>query len=312
MRVPGRSLAGQLAAVLAVALLIAQAINFVLLSQSRDRLRDAKFDVAIERFVGLLEREEVIRRLQQGGERRNPRWMRAVTFTAEPVAATFDVRPRPTERLRARLRERDRLADNALVATQRLGTASDGTSGRRHAVVLSIPLEDGKWLNATQPLPPEAPLRAAPLIFQTVVIYGILMAAVFLLTRRLSQPLSRLTAATRTMMTDTPSAPLVAEGPEDIRALTVAFEEMRGRIQKLFSEKDVMLGAIGHDLRTPLTSLRIRAEGVEDDKRRVAMIATIDEMSLMLEDILALARRGQAAGDREEVDLAHEAALVIE
>ena len=97
-------------------------------------------------------------------------------------------------------------------------------------------------MNATQPLPPEAPLRAAPLIIQTVVIYGILMGAVFLLTRRLSQPLARLTAATQTMMTDAPSPPLVADGPEDIRTLTIAFEEMRGRIQKLFSEKDVMLG----------------------------------------------------------------------
>jgi signal transduction histidine kinase len=73
-----------------------------------------------------------------------------------------------------------------------------------------------------------------------------------------------------------------------------------------------MLGAIGHDLRTPLASLRIRAESVEPAEDRAAMIATIEEMAAMLDDTLALARSGRAVEEVRAVDLAALADTVVE
>ena len=63
------------------------------------------------------------------------------------------------------------------------------------------------------------------------------------------------------------------------------------------------LGAIGHDLRTPLASLRIRAENVEPEEERERMIATIEEMTATLEDILTLARSAVRASSLSATDL---------
>jgi signal transduction histidine kinase len=88
-----------------------------------------------------------------------------------------------------------------------------------------------------------------------------------------------------------------------VRELTRAFNTMRERIVAMLSEKDRMLGAIGHDLRTPLASLRLRVEQVDNDRLRDAMIASIENMAAMLEDILALARTGQPRETPENTDV---------
>ena len=65
-----------------------------------------------------------------------------------------------------------------------------------------------------------------------------------------------------------------------------------------------MLGAVGHDLRTPLASLRVRVEQVDNEPLRDKMAATIAEMAAMLDDILSLARAGQPREQAEATDLA--------
>jgi signal transduction histidine kinase len=77
-------------------------------------------------------------------------------------------------------------------------------------------------------------------------------------------------------------------------------------------EKDRMLGAIGHDLRTPLAALRVRIESVEDDDDRNRMADTIDEMNKTLDDILSLARLGRPSEMATEVDLAALVDAVVE
>jgi signal transduction histidine kinase len=87
---------------------------------------------------------------------------------------------------------------------------------------------------------------------------------------------------------------------------------MNRRVVALLDEKDRMLGAIGHDLRTPLASLRIRAESVEPANERERMIATIDEMNAMLEDILVLARSGRAREAARPMDVTALADALVE
>src|SRR3546814_1333416 len=71
----------------------------------------------------------------------------------------------------------------------------------------------------------------------------------------------------------------------------------------MLADKDRMLGAVGHDLRTPLASLRVRVEQVEDHRLRDKMIASIEELTAMLTDILALARAGSGTEAAEPVAL---------
>jgi signal transduction histidine kinase len=90
------------------------------------------------------------------------------------------------------------------------------------------------------------------------------------------------------------------------------FNDFVGRVLALLDEKDRMLGAIGHDLRTPLASLRIRIESMEPDDEREASIAKIAEINAMLEDILILARSGRAREEARPVDLAALAEALVE
>jgi signal transduction histidine kinase len=80
----------------------------------------------------------------------------------------------------------------------------------------------------------------------------------------------------------------------------------------MLDEKDRMLGAIGHDLRTPLAALRVRIESVEDEQDRARMADTIAEMNRTLDDILSLARLGRPSEPETEVDLAALVDAVVE
>ncbi|WOI53792.1 ATP-binding protein [Parvularcula sp. LCG005] len=305
MRLAPRSLPGQMAAILALALLVSQSLNFGLLLQSRQKLQDASDDVAIGRFVAIVERSNSpsILRERLTSDRRRSRWDDRLTVTTEPLALQYDQRKVTTRRLQAALRDAGMQSENAIVAE---GIYQSRRRDRHSPMlVFSAPLSEQEWLNFSQPLRPEPPLPWAALVGQTLVIYFALLAGVLFFARRMTKSLSRLTdAAQRIMTPDAPPA-LTPEGPDDIRALTTAFEDMRARIRRLFEEKDVMLGAIGHDLRTPLTSLRIRVESVDNDRLREGMIKSVEELSMMLDDILSLARNGHVDGEVERFDVAH-------
>ena len=98
--------------------------------------------------------------------------------------------------------------------------------------------------------------------------------------------------------------PLAENGPLDIRQTTRAFNRMRGRLQRFVQDRTRMLAAISHDLRTPITSLRLRAEFVDDEETRAKILETLDEMQRMTEATLAFAREEAAAEDTRTVDLA--------
>lgn len=141
------------------------------------------------------------------------------------------------------------------------------------------------------------------LITQTLILYGIILLPVLWIGRRISRPLRDLTRAAEHFDPREPGAPIPEQGPLDVSALIAAFNALRLRIGAMLEEKDRMLGAIGHDLRTPLAALRVRIESVEDEQDRLRMADTIAEMNKTLEDILSLARVGRPSEAETDVDL---------
>ena len=121
---------------------------------------------------------------------------------------------------------------------------------------------------------------------------------------KLLKPGMLLTVAVESFRSAETSTAVAESGPGDVRRLIAAFNGMRTRIAALLDEKDRMLGAIGHDLRTPLASLRVRVEGMEDEDERERMVGTIEEMNRTLDDILSLARLGRPNEAATKVDLA--------
>lgn len=137
----------------------------------------------------------------------------------------------------------------------------------------------------------------------SVLTFLALLAAVAWLAARVTRPLQRLTESADRFSGVEPLQPLEPEGPPDMRRAIEAFNGLSQRISDLLGEKDQMLGALGHDLRTPLASMKIRAAGMRPVEERTALFSTVDGMERMIDDILTLARTGRSAEPVTQVDV---------
>ncbi len=332
MRLWPRSLQGQLLLAVAVALLLGQGINAVMLYRAQAERRDgALVNTVAFRLYGAL-REE--------GDRPLPRRMRrpgiealAQTFpgtqeAGPPRLMTGDRRqPAAEETLRDLLANQGIALESVIVI--RRDIARDPAALRRLArrvqqgvggpdpreVIVAAARRDatGPWAVVRVLVPPAQTRSLVGLIFQTALIYALLVGAIALILQRLTRPLAALTRRVEHFaQTRDASAPLAPSGPEDVHRLITAHNALEARIAALLDEKDVMLGAIGHDLKTPLSALRVRIENVEDATERARMAATIEDITRSLDDILSLARVGRPGDPLESVDLTALAAQIVE
>jgi signal transduction histidine kinase len=108
--------------------------------------------------------------------------------------------------------------------------------------------------------------------------------------RALAAPLSAFAKAAEGFSLNSAAAPLPERGPEEIRAVAKALNHMRERIAVLVDDRTKMLAAISHDLRTPITRLRLRAEFIEDEGQRSQMLRDLDQMRSMLDSVLSFLR----------------------
>lgn len=172
---------------------------------------------------------------------------------------------------------------------------------------------DNGWLVTRVPIPRGQRFVVLSVIGQTLLIYLVIVGAIALILRRITRPIAALTGRLeRFAEHPTPDGQLEPQGPDDVRHLIVAHNAMEGRIAALLDEKNVMLGAIGHDLKTPLAALRVRIESVENDTERERMAATIEDIVRTLDDILSLARVGRPSDPREQSELSALVASVVE
>lgn len=301
-----RSLARQMALLVALALLVAQAINFGLQLSASQRQRTAQTTaVAIARLAEAVARSEsaasveLAPRLETKVNPINPEMTRRddVAQRARQALADLGLSARQVIAAEAMGREFRYVRDPASGALRRI------EGPKSNALILTAQVGDTRWVTAIAQFPRQDYGVVLWLLFQTMLLYGFIVLPVVWFVWRLSRPLRKLRAAVEGFTSSAPAPPVVEEGPGDIRRLIAAFNSMRARLVAMLDEKDRMLGAIGHDLRTPLASLRVRTELVEDEAERDRMAATIDEMNRTLDDILSLARLGRPSEEPSRVDL---------
>ncbi|MEZ5657059.1 MAG: ATP-binding protein [Burkholderiaceae bacterium] len=169
-------------------------------------------------------------------------------------------------------------------------------------IVISTEIVPGVWLNAMVAHYAQEAVTIR-VVGATAIAFVLAMLAGWLIARRVSQPVQELAAAALAFGRGEQAPPLPERGPREVRVATLAFNEMRQRLANLIESQRMMLRAIGHDLRTPLTSLRIRAEDLPASANRDRIIATIQDMSLMTEEILAVARDASAIEAPAAVDI---------
>ena len=165
--------------------------------------------------------------------------------------------------------------------------------GRLSAIEMeiSIALSGGSWLNVGTRFerPPIQWSRAALLRFGLTA--GLLLLAVFwFVLTRLTRPLGALAVAAERFGRGEATGPLAPVGPREVRDLTAAFNTMQDRITRFVADRTQMLAALAHDLRSPLTALRVQTELVSDTETRKALTQSLDEMTAMTEATLAFAK----------------------
>jgi signal transduction histidine kinase len=294
--------------VLGLALLVAQSVNFALILNERQKLSLAQNEgPAITRYVQVAaDLKTAVPDLR--GAYLSDSSQRGVRFDLQHDSGVADG-SRETEieqRLAAALvAQKVQMTDvrARFVMDAEPRAKGDGPPPMRR-LILSMRQPDGMWLVGRIPVPPREEWLPLRLAAATVLLYAIVLGVSAWAALRLARPLRDLTRAANAFRGREAPATVTPSGPEDLRHAIEAFNAMNHRLVGLLDEKDRMLGALGHDLRTPLASLRIRIEGMEPPEDRDAAIAKIGEMSGMVEEILVLARSGRARGPVKRMDVA--------
>lgn len=174
---------------------------------------------------------------------------------------------------------------------------------RGHRVVLSAPLSDGRWLTvetgfADRPFRWWGPVQVSTLIMALAIVL-----ILWFVVRRALRPVTQMADAADRLGRGEAVAALDETGPDDIRRTVRAFNAMSARIERFVRDRTQLLAAISHDLRTPITALRLRIEFIEDAETRARMEATLDDLQAMVEALLAYARAEAEQEPTESVDV---------
>jgi len=171
-------------------------------------------------------------------------------------------------------------------------------------LTLSIALADGTWLNVDtrfQRPPLQWPVFSAVSFGLTAAV--LIGVACWYLLARLTWPLRRLGQAADSLGRGEEREPLPVAGPREVRDLTATFNRMQERLMRTVADKTRIMAALGHDLRSPLTALRVHAEMVDEKETRDALVKSIEEMQDMVERTLAFARGMAISESPETVEL---------
>jgi signal transduction histidine kinase len=153
----------------------------------------------------------------------------------------------------------------------------------------------GVWLR----LPPAWPIEIMIAALIAVVTASVGAA---LVARRVVRPLSELTTATAKVAVGADAPHVAEQGPEDVRNAAAAFNAMAAKVTRTLESQRHLLSAVGHDLRTPITAMRINLEFVQDDELREGLMRNLEELQVLTEQVLSAAR-GAGGEQPRQVDL---------
>jgi signal transduction histidine kinase len=155
---------------------------------------------------------------------------------------------------------------------------------------VSVRLPDGQTLVFRTAAPQPGPPMPQQIFFELSLLTIVLALVLYFMTRSITRPLSDLARAAETVGRGGRHVPLEERGAREVRNATRAFNSMQERLQRYLDSRTRVLAAMSHDLRTPLTRLRLRAESIGNQELRTRFTADLDEMSDMVRGALGLFR----------------------
>ncbi|HSQ72163.1 MAG TPA: HAMP domain-containing protein, partial [Rubrivivax sp.] len=330
-----RTLFGRLLLVLAGGLLVAQLLSAAINVAERDRLLSSSFGMQPAQRIA-----DVVRLLDDLGDAERARMV--AVFRVPPLVLSLHPAPRiaadagagwPTQMFAARLRaalgdERPLRVEARAGITAASEPGSVGAHpgammrgggpgmmggstgfgpgrGRGAGMALlrtEVQLRDGSWarFDTELPEPPQAlPWRLA---LTLAVLLASVLALSYVAVRWVVRPLQQLTEAAQGLGEDLNRPPLPEDGPREVQQAARAFNTMQQRLAAFVDERTRMLTALSHDLKTPLTRMRLRADLLEDDEQRLRFESDLKEMELMVTQTLEFMRGLGGNEPRQPVD----------
>jgi signal transduction histidine kinase len=168
--------------------------------------------------------------------------------------------------------------------------------------VAAVRLGPGRWVTV-RPAPEPFPNRWQRRIFLWFATAMLLITPfAWLFARRLTGPLAEFAAAAERLGRDPAAAPANLTGPAEVGRAARAFNHMQARLKRFVDDRTAMVGAIGHDLRTPLARMRFRLERAPEGLKR-GMLNDIQQMEDMLNSVLTFIRDASEPAVRQRIDL---------
>ncbi len=196
-----------------------------------------------------------------------------------------------------------RLAESTGVTNPITTTQLPGDGKSYDYLYVSTRLENGRWLNFAGAIPRAEDLwpgmSGGYILFVAIGVGALTMRLV----GRVTAPLSAFALAADRLGKNIRAEPLPETGPTEVVQASSAFNEMQERLRRLIENRTQMLAAISHDLRTPVTLLRLRGELMADGEERTKVLDTLDEMESMIASVLEFARGTYHDEPQRRVDL---------
>ena len=167
-----------------------------------------------------------------------------------------------------------------------MGRGGPGMQAGNALRAIDVRLTDGQWIRVVASREPETPALPTDFFVHLLLSLLIVGAVVLYAVRQATRPLQQFAQAADAFGRDLDAPPLAESGPNETRQAAHAFNRMQQRIRRLVDERSRALAAVSHDLRTPLTRLRLRAELVDDDTLREQIAADLEAMAAMIDGTL--------------------------
>ncbi|HEV2112362.1 MAG TPA: ATP-binding protein [Gammaproteobacteria bacterium] len=313
MKLWPRSLFGRLTLVLFTGLILAQIISFAISLSERDQalfhFSDLQWAQRIAQTVRLMDSLNAGERQRIAVILTTPRLLVSLS-DKPPVSGHADPQ---SEDFLTNLKEiLGSSHDVRVVVTER--TPQEAVAGvpappdaphiqRSEHVVTQVQLTDGSWVNFDHPRPWSVSDQPNRLLLSFAVLLCSVLLISFLAVRRLTRPLSVLAQAADELGRDLHRPPLPEHGPLEVRAAITAFNNMQARLRDYIYERTRILTAVSHDLRTPITRLRLRAELLGDEALKAKFVHDLQEMESMTSATLAFLRGFEDREPVQSVDL---------
>jgi len=147
---------------------------------------------------------------------------------------------------------------------------------------LYLGLKSGGWLHIEGSAPDEIFAWPVHLFRNLALMLAVVIVLIWFVARMTVRPLTRLAQAARGLGEDLRQPPLPEQGPSEVRQATQAFNAMQQRIRHDIEERERFLAAVSHDLKTPVTRMRLRSELLADEQLRERFLRDLEEMQQML------------------------------